>query len=140
MVLLAETDQHGWALEYIGCRYLVDKVVFVLECGASSWLPANSLDLPPKDIQKTYLPVGGRPSFVPLLSDYKLSPGLGKGYTVVKETDTVLALRKLSCWKFDVHALRMHGASCQSVFSLVSHTSTLLFLVFFRAQICAGAH
>ena len=50
MTLLAETDHHDWALEYIGSRYLVDKVVFVLEFGASSWLSANSLGLSPKDI------------------------------------------------------------------------------------------
>lgn len=70
----------------------------------------------PKDIPACER--GKRHSFLPLFCDYKLSPLLGMEDIVVKEADRVCP-QKLSCWKLDVHALRMQGATCQSVCSLV---------------------
>lgn len=93
----AEAEQCDCALKYIGSRYLGDKVVFVLEYVASAWLPADSatLGLPQSKASKrhTCLWESWKHSLLPLFSDYKLSPVLGMGHTVVKEIDKESALR-----------------------------------------------
>lgn len=81
-------------------RYLVDKVVFVLEYVAGAWLLADSatLGLPQSEASKrhTRLWESGKHSFFPLSCDYKLSPVLGMGHTVVKKIDKEPALRSLA--------------------------------------------
>lgn len=82
MVLMAEADQHGWALDYIGFGYCVDKVVFVLECGTTPWVLAGMLFWACLSARHPeHVPACGEAcSFIPLfLDDGKLSPVLGMG-------------------------------------------------------------
>lgn len=131
MVLLAEADQHGWALDY-RLRVLCGQGslcsgTWGYSLGSSRWGYFGLASL--QGIQNMYLPVGEGCSFIPLfLDDGKLRTVLGMG---------------VQWWKRRTQSLllgNMAFGQCLLPFCLyfsLTSMAALLLLVFFWAQICA---